>query len=403
MTDQLMSDFQIGATALGHFSAFYFYSYVAMQIPTGILADHWGPRKLLTAGSLGAALGTLLFASAQHLVVADLGRLLIGGSVAVAWVTLLKLATHWFPPRYFATVTGLALLCGVAGAVSAGVPLRFLVEQSGWRGVMLVMSLLTFGISIAVWKLVRDDPSELGYASFAPVFRVLSVPTPRDLLAGLKRSCRYRNTWMLTLAPGGLAGSVLAFCGLWGVPYLAARYNLTQRASAAVTSTILLAWALGGPVLGLLSDRIGRRKTPCLSAAVMALVGWVFALYIPEIPLDIFVVLMVLNGFACGAIIIGFAFVKESVPPELAGTASGICNMGVMSGPMILQPAIGWVLDLQWKGTLENGVRIYDPAAYRSGFLLIIAWLLLAVVLLSITHETHCQQKASEQEGPTEN
>jgi len=46
MADQLMADFKIGAAALGNFSSFYYYSYVAVQIPTGILADHWGPRKL---------------------------------------------------------------------------------------------------------------------------------------------------------------------------------------------------------------------------------------------------------------------------------------------------------------------------------------------------------------------
>jgi MFS family permease len=49
ITDQLMTEFAIGGAALGNLSAFYFYSYVAMQIPTGMIADRWGPRRLLTA------------------------------------------------------------------------------------------------------------------------------------------------------------------------------------------------------------------------------------------------------------------------------------------------------------------------------------------------------------------
>ncbi len=136
MTDQLMADFHIGAAALGNFTAFYFYSYFLMQVPTGILADHWGPRKLLTAGSFVAACGTLLFASASSLLPANLGRLLIGGAAGVGYVALLTLATRWFPARFFATISGLTLFCGVAGAVSAGPPLRFLVERFGWRPVM---------------------------------------------------------------------------------------------------------------------------------------------------------------------------------------------------------------------------------------------------------------------------
>lgn len=393
MTDQLMSDFHISAAALGHFSAFYFYSYVAMQIPTGVLADRWGPRKLLTGGALVAAAGTLLFAVAQHLTTANLGRLLIGGSVAVAWVSLLKLATHWFPARRFATVSGVALLCGVAGAVFAGVPLRALVEWVGWRGVMLVMSAFTLGVAMSVWTVVRDDPAEKGYATFAPTGKAAQESASNGILAALRQVIRYRNTWLLTLAPGGLVGPVLAFCGLWGVPYLTTRYHLSPSRSAAITSTILVAWALGGPVLGAWSDRICRRRLPLLLGIVTSAAGWAVVLCIPELPLGAFVPIMLLTGFSSGSVIIAFAFAKESVPVELAGTASGICNMGVMSGPMILQPAIGWVLDLQWQGMSVNGARVYDLNAYRWGFLIMLGWLVLAAVLVSFTHETHCGQR----------
>ena len=109
MTDLLMADFQIGAAALGNLSAFYFYSYVAMQIPTGILADSWGPRKLLTAGSLVASLGAFLFALAPTIFLAGLGRLLIGAAVGVAWVAMLKLSAHWIAPNRFAMTSGLGL------------------------------------------------------------------------------------------------------------------------------------------------------------------------------------------------------------------------------------------------------------------------------------------------------
>ena len=98
MTDYLMADFGIGATALGNLSAFYFYSYVAMQIPTGILADSWGAKKLLAWGACTAALGGFIFAGAPTVIFANVGRLLIGGSVGVAWVAMLKLSMHWFIP-----------------------------------------------------------------------------------------------------------------------------------------------------------------------------------------------------------------------------------------------------------------------------------------------------------------
>jgi hypothetical protein len=73
ITDQLMTEFAIGGAALGNLSAFYFYSYVAMQIPTGMIADRWGPRRLLTPGAGVAALGTALFAFAPSLFWANHG------------------------------------------------------------------------------------------------------------------------------------------------------------------------------------------------------------------------------------------------------------------------------------------------------------------------------------------
>ena len=86
MTTELMRDFQISAAQLGTFSAVYFYAYIAMQIPTGVLADTWGARTLLITGSLIAAFGTFLFGSTDSYLVASVGRLIVGGSTAIGWV-----------------------------------------------------------------------------------------------------------------------------------------------------------------------------------------------------------------------------------------------------------------------------------------------------------------------------
>jgi MFS family permease len=167
MTVELMQAFNISATALGNLSAFYFYSYVAMQIPTGILADIWGPRRLLTTGAFIAGTGILMFALAPGIFWAYLGRFLIGGSVAVAFVGTLKLAAEWFPARFFSTVSGVALFFGIVGAVFAGTPLRLSVVAFGWRHTMLVSAGVTFAICAGIWLIVRDHPAEKGYAGFA--------------------------------------------------------------------------------------------------------------------------------------------------------------------------------------------------------------------------------------------
>jgi hypothetical protein len=100
----------------------------------------------------------------------------------------------------------------------------------------------------------------------------------------------------------------------------------------------------------------------------------------------------VITGFFSGSMMICFAFAKESVPTQLSGTVSGVINMGVMSGPMILQPAVGWVLDRLWAGEVVEGVRAYSLSAYRGGFSLMLAWILCSFLLLLFTKETGCRQ-----------
>lgn len=388
ITRELMGEFALGAAALGNLAAFYYYSYVAMQIPAGVLADRWGPRRALSAGAAIAAAGTLLFALAPNYAAAGLGRLLIGGSVGVAFVAMLKLAGHWFAPTRFAMLSGLALACGILGAVSAGVPLRLLVDAFGWRAVLGVSAALTALLAATIWLAVRDDPAERGYASYAPLPSAQRIP----VLAGIRRAFATRNVWLVFLISGAVSGPTLTFGGLWGVPFLSTHYGLSTSQASVVTSLLLVCWAVGGPIVGALSDRLRRRKPPYVLGAVLAAAGWCAALLLPGLPLPLLVGLLGFTGCASAAVMVGFAIAKESAPAALAGTAGGIANMGNMLGGMIMQPAVGWMLDERWAGTFEHGVRVYDFDAYRAGFALMLAWLAAALILLVFVRETHCRQ-----------
>ena len=392
MADQLMADFNIGAASLGNFSSFYYYSYVAVQIPTGILADYWGPRKLLTAGAVLSSVGAFIFAASSSIHAANMGRLIIGASMGVAWVSILKLSTRWFKPNQFAVVTGLALCLGILGALSAGVPLRLLMNLLGWRSVIFCAGLITLMLSLAIWAFVRDDPVQKGYDSYATDTMPSNQRPKASILGDLSTVFRYRNTWILTIVPASLMGPVLAFAGLWGIPYLTTHYELTPVKSASLISALLISCALGAPVLGALSERTGRRKPIYFSALCISLLGWIPILYLNHIPLWLLIGLFSLVGFAASAIVIGMVFVKESVPLALAGTVSGISNMGMEMGPMMLQPVIGVILDMRWGGVLENGVRIYDLKAYHMAFAAIIGLSILGVLLITFARETFCGQ-----------
>ncbi len=392
ITTELMGEFGLTAAALGNLSALYFYTYVAMQIPTGVLVDHFGPRRVLTAGAALACVATLLFSLSSGFGLVATGRLAIGASVAVAFVSMLKLAAHWASPSRFAMLSGLALACGVIGGVTAGVPLRLAVDGFGWRNVMLGVGIATGVLAVFTWWVVRDDPRERGYSGFAEGdSRVRPVHT---MLGGIREVLRYPNVWFSFVACGAITGPVLAFGGLWGVPFLVTHYGMSTANAAFVTSVLLVAWAVGGPIVGALSDRLQRRKAPIAVGGIVATILWCVVIWVPGLPYPVLLAVLALIGLASAVIIIGFAFVKESAPATLAGTASGIANMGNMLGGMVMQPVIGRILDASGSGSVDHGVRIYELSAYQAGFGFMLVWLGLGTVAVFFSRETRCRQIA---------
>src|SRR5262249_32068049 len=157
---------------------------------------------------------------------------------------------------------------GNIGALVAQVPLRLLVEQFGWRAVAVGSAACVAAIGAAAAAIVANDPSDRGFASFAPAEL---QRTSHLTLAGLVRDFptlfTHRNPWLIFLARGGLVGAMLAFTGLWGPPYLRQRFALSTTDASAVCSVMIVCWAIASPLAGYFSDRIGRRKPIYLGGA----------------------------------------------------------------------------------------------------------------------------------------
>ena len=129
IAQDLAAAFQISGAALGSLAATYFYIYTLMQVPTGILADTLGPRKILFLGGLVAGGGSLLFGLAPSFELAFAGRALVGLGVSVSFIAMLKLIAVWYEESRFATITGLCMLIGNLGSIAAGAPLAWLARS----------------------------------------------------------------------------------------------------------------------------------------------------------------------------------------------------------------------------------------------------------------------------------
>jgi sugar phosphate permease len=382
LAPDLMRDFALSAAGLGNLSAFYYYAYAAVQIPTGVLVDRFGPSRMFLGGALLAGAGSLIFAWADTALAAGLGRALIGAAHGVAWVSMLKLVTHWFAPSRFATLSGLSLAVGTLGAVLAGPPLRWLADAFGWRSVIGASGLLALVLAVAIKLAMRDDPTARGFASYLPKGDH-DVPKA-SIAADLRAILRYRNPWLLALVNSGVCGAFLAFTGLWGVPLLSQVHGISVAQAALVTSSMLVLFAAGAPVFGLWSDRLQRRKLPFALGGSLMLAGFAVLTALPAAPLSALVPVLLAASFGAGSMALSFGFAKESAPLRLQGTATGVVNAGVMLGTLVQMPVIGLILDARWQGVAINGVRQYDVAAFQAGLVFLLAWIAAAVLLLLV-------------------
>src|SRR5512141_85411 len=134
---ELRSTFGASGAALGALAATYFSAYTVMQVPTGVLVDALGPRRIVALGGLVAGAGSIAFGVAPTLGLAAAGRTLVGVGVSVAFIALLKLVAAWFREREFATISGLVLFLGNAGAVLSATPLAWAATLTSWRNVFV--------------------------------------------------------------------------------------------------------------------------------------------------------------------------------------------------------------------------------------------------------------------------
>ena len=393
MIDHLMRDFQVGGALLGNLSATYFYIYAALQIPVGLMVDRWGPRAILTFGALLCSLGAVTFALSPVAEPLYLGRFMIGAGAGFGFVSALTLAARWFPARRFAFLVGGTMTLGMAGGFLGQAPLAAAVDLFGWRQTLVVAGVAGGVLTLAIWLVVRDRPAPLAADAVPAPDTQGKAPLLQSFAAVMARP---RN-WALALVGAAMTAPLLSFAGLWGVAWLMQVGGLSRPEAAATTSLLLIGWAVGSPLAGAASDRLGRRRWPLITAATAALACLAALLYLPGLEGLARAVLFFMTGFFCGAMAICFALAREDNPPEIAAVALAFVNTAVVASGALFQPLIGAALDWRWDGRLVEGVRIYSAEAYSTAFSLLIGFLVLGIIASFAARETRCQPFS---EGP---
>ncbi|HDP80294.1 MAG TPA: MFS transporter [Spirochaetes bacterium] len=380
----MMRDLGAGGVLIGMLAAAYFYPYALMQLPAGLLADSFGPRKTITVFFLAAAAGSVLLGLAPTAFVAIAGRALVGIGVAMLFVATMKVLAEWFAPDEFASMTGILIALGGMGSLIAMTPLALLSAAVGWRVSFILVGLFTLVLTFMIWRFVRDRPAELGLPS--PVVHGPAGEKPIGLREGVRRVLSEKYFWPLALWFFFDCAIFFTIGGLWGGPYLMHVYGMTKAGAGNILSMLAVGMIVGSPALSYASNRIFRGRKPVLVLTSLGAVAAMTPLVAATGSLTtawLYLIFFLLGVFTNAIVVIGFTAAKELFPVQIAGTSTGLVNLFPFAGGAVFQPLLGHVIEKSGKAG-----DAFTVAGYRDGFALLLGCAVIALAASFFVKET---------------
>ena len=371
MVPQLTEAFGLNALGVASLMGMFYYGYSPFSLVAGAAMDRLGPKKVLPMAAAVVGIGALLFGSGYR-EAASLGRLLQGAGGVFALVGAVYIATRNFPASRAATLIGATQMFGMAGGSAGQFAVGPLIGGGvSWKTFWIGMGFIGLAIGAILFFLLPnerrgEEPVGSLKATTEAFFTVFK--NPQSILCGLIAGFLFIPTTIFDM--------------IWGVRYLQEAHSFSYASAVMRSATVPLGWIIGCPLLGFISDRIGRRKPVIIGGAVVLLACLALILFVPSGVFPPYVLGLV-AGLASGAAMLPYTVIKEVNPPQFGGTATGVINFLNFTFSALLGPVFGWLLQ-----HVSNGAAERQLAHYQATFLPLLFGVVAAIILAFRLKET---------------
>lgn len=382
----MVKSLNLSAMSFAGLGSIFFYVYMVMQIPAGMLVDFFGVRKTAAAGSALAGMGSILFGLSPTILLLFVGRFLVSTGVSVLFISILKIISIWFHEREFGTLTGLTNVVGSVGAILAQTPLVALVSRFTWRYSFVIIGVVGMVFALLGLLVVRNKPTDIGLPSVASLEKVKNKEEKDNVFKVLVEVCKNPYTWPASIAYAGFYGAVVSLTGTWGPSYLMNVYDMSKVKAANFIIIMILGATAAGLTIGRISDNISKRKSPMIIIGTVFITTWVILvlLYKGKPPVAILGVLFFIMGYSAASYVLSWACGKEVNNPLYAGISTAVVNSGGILGAAIVPFLFGKVLD-KYANILGN------QQLYNKAFVICLVSAVIGYVSLFFIKETNCK------------
>ncbi len=386
----LRGAFGLDAGQVGFLAAASLIANVVLLFPAGMLLDRFSTKKLIVATFSTCVIGTLMFAMAHSFAVAAVARFITGIGSAFCFLAPVTLASRWFPSKRLALIVGLIVTMAMIGGMVAQTPFTLLVNHFGWRQAVYIDAGVGVVILALISLFVKDYPANYDHAA------AQAELVKMGFWASLRKALLRTQNWL-----GGIYSCIMNFPiillgAVWGAPYIERADKMTATDATMVTAMIFIGTIFGSPIMGLLSDRLGRRRIPMLIGALVCVAIVSVIIYVPHQSWLSLMILFGLLGFVSSTQVISYPIIAESNPAVITATAISVISFTVQGGGALFQPIFGIFLDKGWHGQTLHGVAIYSAHDFQRAMILFPIGFLLAFFVAYFMRETYCKSQYAE-------
>lgn len=377
----LMKDFSLDATQLGNLSAMYFYVNCILLIPAGLLLDRVSIRKSIIFSMCFSITGVFIFAFSHNVFVAGFGRMLTGVGGAFCFLSCMCLAARWFPPRQMALIAGCLITMCMLGGLMAQTPMTFMVKAYGWHRAMMADGYLGIFCLLIIWLFVQDHPPRCEEEETTTEHKKLKFwQSFRSVLFN-------RHNWLGGLYTAFMNLPIFLLGALWGSMYLIQVQKMSAATASYVMTTLFVGTIVGSPIVGWLSDRLGRRRLLMAICAVLAFFVMLAIIYLPHPTFWSQMTLFFLLGFMASAQALSYPLVTQLNSPAVTGLANSIVSVVLIASGFIFQPFFGWLMELHNKPAFLHRIAVYSPQDFHFGMMIMPAAFILSFIVALLIKE----------------
>jgi MFS family permease len=369
MMQPLMVDLKTNATGIGIISGSYLYAYVLMQIPTGILMDTIGLKRLFILAVSICSIGLISFSMSHSIESASISRAVIGAFAAASTIVGFGAVLRYFPIAAAPVLIGVVQFSGNIGDMISGYPVASMVNNIGWRMTSFIIAIVgLIVVALVAWRFPNIKNTEAEGINFI------------SQIKSLKNTFKKPQVWVCIGFAFFIWTPVQLFAGLWGTSAIALQYNLTTQTAAGYVSITWLGVGIGSILIGLMTNFIKSYRIPLILFTALGLIFSFLLFGYITLPLWLLPIVFFIYGTSASGQALSFAVLGRLIKKENIGIITAVNNMAVMLSSAILDPVVGILIDNHASHHL-NGSGSYTASDFSYAFSILPIMFVIPLIL----------------------